>query len=259
VPVLIKNFQDKVGNRPNLDDSTGNEAGWRLVRRFFIFDTKSGVEGADNYRKGEVSTVIRYAKSITMRVTIDPANEEMIYTPLLIINYRERSKTGIASNPLTSVGYQTEYLQDNSSLIGTLKGLLVGALILLGILVLGQMIVWSFLPQISDDVQAQCQYRVVKFIMTVIHTFGSLIFWFLVILTGYWFIFFKLQERVFLLLPEVDHYSPIYYSFDVVFGLVCTTKLLSVLYKIYFDQCSFDIFLIDWEKPKKRRGYKNDI
>jgi Meckelin (Transmembrane protein 67) len=82
VPVFIKNFQDKVGNRPNLDDSTGYEAGWRLVRKFFIFDTKSGVEGADIYRKGEVSTVIRYAKSITMRVTIDPANEEMIYTPL---------------------------------------------------------------------------------------------------------------------------------------------------------------------------------
>jgi hypothetical protein len=45
----------------------------------------------------------------------------------------------------------------------------------------------------------------------------------------------------------------------VVFGLVVSTKLISVLYKIFFDQCSFDIFLIDWEKPKKRRGFKNDL
>lgn len=111
VPVLVNNMQDKVGNRPNLDSSSGNENGWRLVRRFFIFDTKSGVEGGtDKYVKGEVSTVIRYAKSITLRVKIDPDNEEMIYTPLVIIKYRERSKTGIQSNPLTTVNYSTEYL-----------------------------------------------------------------------------------------------------------------------------------------------------
>ena len=107
--------------------------------------------------------------------------------------------------------------------------------------------------------QARCQYTIVKFFITTIHTFSSVFFWFLVILSGYWFVFFKMQERVFLLLPEVDHNSSIYYSFDVLFGLVCATKLISVLFKIYFDQCSFDIFLIDWEKPKKRRGYKNDI
>jgi hypothetical protein len=70
-------------------------------------------------------------------VKIDPENEEMIYTPLVIINYRERSKTGIITNPLTSVSYSTEYLQDNTKLISTLKGLLVGALILLGVLVVG--------------------------------------------------------------------------------------------------------------------------
>jgi predicted RNA-binding protein associated with RNAse of E/G family len=72
-------------------------------------------------------------------------------------------------------------------------------------------------------------------VILAIHTFSSLFFWFLVILSGYWFIFFKLQERVYLLLPAVDHNSPIYYSFDVVFGLVVATKVISVLYKIFFD------------------------
>jgi len=45
VPVLITNFQDNNAQSPNSDPSVGNEASWRLVRRFFIFDTKSGVEG----------------------------------------------------------------------------------------------------------------------------------------------------------------------------------------------------------------------
>jgi Meckelin (Transmembrane protein 67) len=45
VPVLIKNMQDKDGNKPNTDSSIGQESGWRLTHRFFLFDTKSGVEG----------------------------------------------------------------------------------------------------------------------------------------------------------------------------------------------------------------------
>lgn len=45
----------------------------------------------------------------------------------------------------------------------------------------------------------------------------------------------------------------------MVFGLVLATKVVSMVYRIIFEQCSFDIFLVDWEKPKTRRGYKNDV
>lgn len=183
----------------------------------------------------------------------------MIYTPLLIINYRERSKTGIAANSLATVTFKADYEADSTPFLNVVRGLFIGAMILYGILVIGQICIWSFLPQLSDDVTARCQYAIVKFLITSLHTFSSLFFWFLVILAGYWFVFFKLQERVYLLLPAVLHTSPIYYSFDVVFGLVISTKLVSLVYKIYFDQCDFDIFLIDWEKPKQRRGYKNDL
>lgn len=92
-----------------------------------------------------------------------------------------------------------------------------------------------------------------------IHTFANIFFWFLVILAGYWFIFFKLQQRVYILIPTVNYSTPIYYSFNAVFGTVIATKLVSLLYKIYFEQCSFDIFLIDWEKPKPRQDMKNNI
>lgn len=44
VPVLIQNMYDRNGGKPNIDASS-DENGWRLVRRFFLFDTKSGVEG----------------------------------------------------------------------------------------------------------------------------------------------------------------------------------------------------------------------
>lgn len=44
VPVLVQNMADKNGNKPN-SDASSSENNWRLVRRFFLFDTKSGVEG----------------------------------------------------------------------------------------------------------------------------------------------------------------------------------------------------------------------
>jgi hypothetical protein len=93
VPVLIRNFYDKTGDQPNADDSA--ESGWRLVRRFFIYDTISGVEGDGNYNAGKVSSVVRYPLSIQLRITLDPDYPEMIYPPLLIITYRERALTVI--------------------------------------------------------------------------------------------------------------------------------------------------------------------
>ena len=39
-------------------------------------------------------------------------------------------------------------------------------------------------------------------------------------------------------------------SFNVLFGIMVFLKLVYMLYKIVFEQCSFDIFLIDWERPK---------
>jgi hypothetical protein len=53
--------------------------------------------------------IMRYAKSITLRINLDPENEEMIYTPLLIITYRERTMDNIKLNSLASVSFRAEY------------------------------------------------------------------------------------------------------------------------------------------------------
>lgn len=59
VPVLIRNFKDANGAVPN-DASQNDQTKWRLVRRFFLFDTKSGIEDTGGYKSGSVSTVVRY-------------------------------------------------------------------------------------------------------------------------------------------------------------------------------------------------------
>lgn len=60
VPVLISNFRDLEGNTPNTALDVDNS---RLVNRFFISDTISGIDAQGGYLSGEKSPIfIRYAK-----------------------------------------------------------------------------------------------------------------------------------------------------------------------------------------------------
>lgn len=65
VPIAIHNYKDAAGNNPNKGI---DYAGKKFVRRFFMYDTVSGIEGSGEYNKGKkTSTVVRYAESITFR------------------------------------------------------------------------------------------------------------------------------------------------------------------------------------------------
>jgi len=86
--------------------------------------------------------------------------------------------------------------------------------------------------------------------MNLIDIFSTLFFWFLFALTGYWFIFFKLQERVYCFLPGLDTYDTNFKQFDFMFWAVAGAKLVLVLFKIIFEQTTLNYFLIDWERPK---------
>mmetsp|Transcript_23765 Transcript_23765/g.18155 ORF Transcript_23765/g.18155 Transcript_23765/m.18155 type:complete len:136 (-) Transcript_23765:1720-2127(-) len=50
VPVLMRNFIDSSGNSPNSADS--EQSSWRLTRRFFIYDTLSGIEDTNGFVSG---------------------------------------------------------------------------------------------------------------------------------------------------------------------------------------------------------------
>jgi len=50
-------------------------------------------------------------------------------------------------------------------------------------------------------------------------------------------------------MPELNT-TENYVPFLGVFYSVIAAKLLFVVFKIYFEQSSMDIFLIDWERPK---------
>ena len=56
-----------------------------LYRRFFIFDTLSGLEAADSYINKGQAAYLRFAQNVTMTVTLDPDIPEHIFVPVLDI------------------------------------------------------------------------------------------------------------------------------------------------------------------------------
>ena len=66
--------------------------------------------------------------------------------------------------------------------------------------------------------------------------FSTVFFWFVVACTGWWFIFFKLQERVYYLMPvmsdaSMDDYKP----FDKMILFLLIFKFFSLAFKIMFE------------------------
>jgi len=84
--------------------------------------------------------------------------------------------------------------------------------------------------------------------------FSTIYFWYLFFMIGYWFVFYKMQERVFLFVPTHETYWTNFEQYDWLFAWAAGSKLVTVLFKVYFDQTSFDVYLIDWERPKPQQN-----
>jgi hypothetical protein len=67
--------------------------------------------------------------------------------------------------------------------------------------------------------------------------FATLFFWFIVGVTGWLFIFFKLQERVYYLIPSITpaSFESDYKPYDGMLIALVVTKFLSLSYKIAFE------------------------
>lgn len=104
VPVKIENVISPTGDEPNMEEDMSQ---WILTRRFFMFDTISGISTED-WPNG-APTVIRYPKRMVLKINLDLNNEEMIDVPYLQIRYAERTNAYIQENSLTDISFESEY------------------------------------------------------------------------------------------------------------------------------------------------------
>jgi len=98
---------------------------------------------------------------------------------------------------------------------------------------------------------------IIRGFTTLVELFANFFFWYTFAMTGWWFVFFKLQERVYCLLPALDTFDLNYYPYESMLIAVTVCKFLSLAYKINFEQAALDIFVIDWESPRMYQHRSN--
>lgn len=87
----------------------------RLVRRFFIYDSISGIDTKNGYKNQLPPSVVRLATDVKLTVMLDPNNEEQIYTPLLTLSYKEKAANLITDSSTFSMSYFMDYFEEASA------------------------------------------------------------------------------------------------------------------------------------------------
>lgn len=247
VPVLISNYIDSTGAMPNTDLNVDSS---KLVKRFFISDTISGIDNNGGYANGAAPKVIRYAKSVKLRVQLDPTVPEHIRVPLLYITYEERLVNTITADTQTSLSYFVDYYADDTNATKSLVGIFIAANILVFLIVCVR--IYNFVQHNPPSVLGQSfktQFLLKSFYF-LCDEWGTIMFWVSFFVNGYWFIMYKMQSNAYLLLPSTQGTQNLYATFHIIFLVTLSTKTFAVLFKVC-DQGTADIILIDWERPHK--------
>jgi meckelin len=265
IPILIKNLVFSDGTQPNMLDAESN---WKLVRRFFIYDNVSGKVGSNGYVGGSTTTVLQYMQSAIIQIKLINDQDQMIYCPLLILNYRARLTSYITSESSTDgIDFSSQYTMDTSSFWSVAKGVFIGVNVLILIIAAIRCYIWSK-NNPSAHVRDSYTTKILSQLMWYLAgTWSFICFWYLMGVTAYWFIFYKMQYHVYVLVPPLDTYTYNYLPFVAVLSLVTIFHFIWIIY-IIKSQTSADIILIDREKPQNAfkpgvdkitaAAYKND-
>jgi meckelin len=189
---------------------------------------------------------------MTLKVMLDtaPDKPEAIFVPYLEIEYEEKATEAIFKEETAKfkdVYFISEYTMDDTGFWRLARATFWTLLIIL----LGLFFVMTAVHARAEALARRegCLGTAAKSIVSLFEAFSTLYFWYLYAMTGWWFVFFKFQQRVYVLLPGL-HIQHNFEPYDGMLGTVALAKLLSLAYKIYFEQSQQKIFFIDWEAEK---------
>ena len=86
-----------------------------------------------------------------------------------------------------------------------------------------------------------------RLLLILCDVWSNIMFMIYFILTGYWFIMYKMQSNAYILLPQRNVENSTYDIFYIFLIAIIVSKGLSILLNIFY-QSSADIFVMDWER-----------
>ncbi len=247
VPVRITNLLSG-GNTPNADPDTSSSNDDVLVRRFTLVDAASGV-----VTPGASPQYVRYASSLVLSIDSQTDNVKMIKPPSVTLTYKTRQSSLFGSDAeygKDTVSVSAVYSSNNTEYNNTALGLLAVSIVFFAMLGILRMYNW-WRRNFQRNEAWTCGQVLPKAILVAGGAFSHVTFTLLWMLTTYWLLFFKLQDAVFQLMPifRPDFQAGIYSTLETFIWLVWVGQLLRMI-DITWEQCSVDIFFVDWEKRK---------
>lgn len=228
VPVKILNYVDSDGNFPNRKSS---KSSWKFVRRFFIYDTKSGLEGTDSYTNGvEFGTYVRWIDMVKLVIELDFSGNSEIFVPYLEIEYRSKAKSFIPDSATTSVSFETVYKMDPSS-FWVVAWIFFGiSHVLILISTCWKIYAWtSRHPRVLMG-SVYTYKLVLNILFFFIESWSSVIFWYLFAVAASFYAFFKLGTTPYLLLPQDESGNLLPWA--IIFAFVFVFKMIVIGLKI---------------------------
>ncbi|KAJ3174641.1 Meckelin [Geranomyces variabilis] len=241
IPVRVINYRSG-GRQPNAQPDPWDYSTSVLFRRFFVVDAVSGIEGGS-------LRVMRIASDI--RFWIRKAFDGRIYVPILDIAYTERDATSISPSDASSISsptvrFRAQYIAQLDVFWRVVTALFSVACIVGGLLSLARARSWSARnagPGDGWDLQF-----IGRCFLILCEVLAPLLFILLLAFCAYFFFAFHNQTTLEVLLPfasrDITLYRAALLSILACFGLTILRKL--------HQQCTVDVFLIDWEQSKGR-------
>lgn len=243
LPVALKilNFLERAsGAFVNRLSDTRNQ---RLQRRFFLVDSVSSRQSQTGQPR-----FVRYAKSITLRVDlVGGQTDGIIYPPVFIIDYDY-----IPTSDLTrqvKLSFKIEYRMNLDTQV-------IAIWISTAILCVF-VIVWTFFRTWIWNKRTGMGFdtaSIFKFFMYLCSGLANVFILVAICVALYWLIFFKGQVLAFVLIPQTDQEA----SFLSLIVIGFSLKLFDIIHLILV-QASYNIFFIDWERPKNSEDYANQL
>ena len=250
VPVKVLNYRKKDDTeRYNSDDECGKpgevdsgdfKCTEQLMRRFFLYDTATGIG-----KPGEAPQYLQYAKSVKLstRLFLKDSLTPKIYPPVLTIEY---GAIGVddAADPV-AVSFVVECTSD---LYSWWHGFALLWLIVFSVLSGLSWFTRLWLMSKNRPSTGVDLGFLIRALLEFCGAGSNCLFGFMFLMTAYWFIFFKGQSVVYSLLPSATDEGT---GFTAVLIVMFCLKVCDIMYVI-FKQSTIDMFFIDWEKTKGR-------
>lgn len=199
----------------------------KAVKRFFLEDTYT----SNNY----VNVLTNFKLSIFLNDT------SYLTSPQLKISYTKLSyqngKVSPTSDKDKTLTYQIKFIYT----LTTFWPPFLGIFIAINVLVLIQSIIRTYIAYLN-------RRSILRFFYFFANFWSTWIFYFLIVISGYWFLFGKTTQNVYIFIPDSSE-DIFYVAFYIIAGVMGLFRIITVLYDKY-DKLNYEIFMINWEKGK---------